>query len=86
MLSTVGAKLSKYWSDVIDLATALGFPIVSSLAKQQIPMHQARIYHAWSLSGIFPKYGNAVGKEKTIIANWLRRATKRGKFLRSAWV
>ena len=86
MLSTVGAKLSKYWSDVIDLAIALGFPIVSSLAKQQILMHQARIYRAWSLSGNFPKYGNAVEKEKTIIANRLRRATKRGKFLRSAWV
>lgn len=47
-------------------------------------MQQARIYRAWSLSGIFPKYGNAVGKEKTIIANRLRRVTKRGKFLGAA--
>ena len=48
-------------------------------------MEQARIYRAWLPSKIFPKYGNAVEREKTI-ANRLRRATKRGKFSRAARV
>ena len=50
-------------------------------------MHHARIYRAWLPSEIFPKNGNAVEWEKTIIiANRLRRATKRGRFSRAAWV
>ena len=48
-------------------------------------MQEARIYRAWLPSEIFPKYGNAVEREKTI-ANRLRRATKRGKFSRAARV
>ena len=38
---------------------------------------QARIYRAWLSSEVFPKYGCAVEREKTI-ANRLWGATKRG--------
>ena len=47
-------------------------------------LNRGRIYHAWLPSIIFPKYGNVVEREKTIV-NRLRRATKRGKFARTAW-
>ena len=62
----------------IDLCAAL-LVIVRPL------LQQARINHAWLPSEIFPKYGSAAEKEKTI-ANRLRRATKRGKFSRAVWV
>ena len=62
----------------------MGFPIVSSLAQNKIPMQQARIYRAWLPSEIFPKYGNALERKKTI-ASRLRRATKRSQFSPAAW-
>ena len=67
-LSNVGAKLCKYWNDVIDLAKVLLWDFLLSRV---------------SPSEIFPKYVNAVEWEK----EWEnRRATKRGKFSRAAWV
>ena len=50
-------------------------------------MQHSRIYRAWLPSEIFPRNGNAVEWEKTIIiANRLRRTTMRGRFSRAAWV
>ena len=53
----MGAKVSKYLSNVIYLAKflVLGLPIVLSLAQHQIPMQHARIYRAciWLPSGIY---------------------------------
>ena len=48
-------------------------------------MQQARIKGAWLPSETFQKNGNAVERKKTIV-NRLRRAIKRGKFSRAAWV
>ena len=49
-------------------------------------MQHSRIYRAWLPSEIFPRNSNAVELEKTIIiANRLRRTTKRG-FSRASWV
>lgn len=48
-------------------------------------MQQARIKGAWLPSEIFQKNGNAAERKKTIV-NRLRRAIKRGKFSRAAWV
>ena len=49
-------------------------------------MQHSRIYRAWLPSEIFPRNSNAVEREKTIIiANRLRRTTKRG-FSRASWV
>ena len=56
----------------------------SALAQHQIPKQYARTYRAWLPSEIFPKYGNSVEWEKTIV-NRFQRATKRGKFSRAAW-
>ena len=55
-LSNMGAKVSKYRSDVIDMD--ISFPVVPSSAQHQILMQHARIYRAWLPSEIFPKYGN----------------------------
>ena len=48
-----------------------------------IPLKHVRNYHAWWPSIIFPKYGNVVEREKTIV-NRLQKATKRSKFSRTA--
>ena len=48
-----------------------------------IPLQHVRNYHAWLPSIIFPKYGNVVEREKTIV-NRLQKATKRSKFSRTA--
>ena len=79
-MSNVGAKLSKCERDVIDLAQFLLSDFLF-----QIPMQQARIKGAWLPSEIFQKNGNAAERKKTIV-NRLRRAIKRGKFSRAAWV
>ena len=60
----MGAKVSKYRSDVIDMV--ISFPVVPSSAQHQILMQHARIYRAWLPSEIFPKYGNVVERVETI--------------------
>ena len=42
-------------------------------------MQHSKIYRAWLPLVIFPKYGNVVEREETIV-NRLRRPTKPGKF------
>ena len=48
-------------------------------------MQQAPVKGAWLPFEIFQKNGNAGERKKTIV-NRLRRAIKRGKFSRAAWV
>ena len=61
----MGAKVSKYLSDVIDMD--ISFPAVPSSAQRQIFMQHARIYRAWLPSEIFPKDGNVVERVGTIV-------------------
>ena len=64
-LSNMGAKVSKYWSDVIDMD--ISFPAVPSSAQHQILVQHARIYRAWLPSKIFPKDDNVEERVGTIV-------------------
>ena len=80
-LSNMGANVSKYRSDVIEMD--ISFPVVPSSAQHQILMQHARIYRVWLPSEIFPKYGNVVERVETINnystrARWIWDDSQRG--------
>ena len=64
----------------IRLSFCSGTSIVSSLAQHQIATQQARIYRTWLPSEIYSPI-----LQNYHISERFQRATKRDKFLRTAW-